>query len=259
MDINFKEIDKRLTELKIKDKDSESRKIWESVLDERTVATLFKLSKRGLISAVGGPISTGKEANLFYGYGGNNREIAIKIYRIETGDFRDMYEYIIGDPRFERVKKSRDDLIYLWTKKEHKNLKRAFENGVRVPEPIASMNNILLMEFIGKNEKPAPKIKDAGLNERELEESFKKIIDYMKILYQDAKLVHADLSEYNVLYYDGPVLIDMGQAVLNSHFNAIKFLRRDIKNIIRFFNESGLVNSVEEEELLKMIIGEIGE
>lgn len=255
MDINFREIDKRLTELKIKDKDLESRKIWESVLDERTIVTLFKLLKRGLISSVGGPISTGKEANLFHGYGEDDKEIAIKIYRIETGDFRDMYKYIIGDPRFEKVKKSRDGLIYLWTKKEHKNLKRAFENGVRVPKPIAFMNNILLMEFIGNNEKPAPKIKDIELSETELEKSFRKIIDYMRTLYQDAKLVHADLSEYNILYYKGPVLIDMGQSVLNSHFNAIKFLRRDIKNITRFFNDSGL-KSPDEEELLKIIIGE---
>lgn len=257
MDFNFKEIDKKLTELKIKDKDSESRKIWESVLDDRTVTTLFKLSKRGLISAVGGPISTGKEANIFYGYDENDKEIAIKIYRIETGDFRDMYEYIIGDQRFERVKKSREDLIYLWTKKEHKNLKRAFENGVRVPEPIASMNNILLMEFIGNNEEPAPKIKNVELSETELEELFKKTIDYMRILYQNAKLVHADLSEYNILYHDnGPVLIDMGQAVLISHFNAIKFLKRDIKNITRFFNNSGLISQINEEELLKTITGE---
>jgi len=256
MDINFREIDKKLAYLQIKNKDLESRKIWESVLDERTVITLFKLSKRGLISAIGGPISTGKEANLFYGLGKDDKEIAIKIYRIETGDFRDMYEYIVGDPRFERVRKSREDLIHAWTKKEHKNLKRAFENGVRVPEPIMSINNVLLMEFIGEKEKPAPKIKDVEMSEDELEESFNEIIGYMKVLYQDAKLVHADLSEYNILYYKGPVLIDMGQAVLNSHFNAIKFLRRDIKNIIRFFNERGLNISGEEEELLNKITGE---
>ena len=58
--------------------------------------------------------------------------------------------------------------------------------------------------------------------------------------FRDARLVHGDLSEYNVLMFDGePILIDCGQAVTSDHFNAKEFLRRDIENVNRFFRNRG--------------------
>jgi RIO kinase 1 len=54
-------------------------------------------------------------------------------------------------------------------------------------------------------------------------------------LYKKAGLVHADLSEFNILYGDQPYLIDMGQSVTRDHPRALAFLMRDIRNINRFF------------------------
>ena len=59
----------------------------------------------------------------------------------------------------------------------------------------------------------------------------------LRILWQTAKLVHGDLSEYNILYGGGMAwLIDMGQALTPDHPHSIIFLRRDLEQLNRFFS-----------------------
>ena len=159
---------------------------------------------------------------------------------ISTANFNSMKDYILGDPRFQGIRHARKDIILAWTKKEFKNLKRAQEAGVRVPKPYITQRNILLMEFIGKDGVPMPQLKDVKLTTVEASHIFNLLVDYMNRLYSRAKLVHADLSEYNILVDMNkmePVIIDMGQSVLTSHFNAETYLRRDIANIARFFGK----------------------
>ena len=63
-----------------------------------------------------------------------------------------------------------------------------------------------------------------------------EVIEKMRILYQECKLVHADLSEYNLLYWDNKVyIIDVSQSVEHDHPHSLDFLRRDIFNINEFF------------------------
>lgn len=63
-------------------------------------------------------------------------------------------------------------------------------------------------------------------------------------LYQRCRLVHADLSEYNLLYMDGDVwVIDVSQAVEHDHPMALDFLRRDC-SIINLFFENKNVNII---------------
>lgn len=60
-------------------------------------------------------------------------------------------------------------------------------------------------------------------------------------LFQDAKLVHADFSEYNLLWHEGRVIvIDVGQSVEMDHPMALDFLRRDLAVIIEFFSKKGI-------------------
>ena len=69
---------------------------------------------------------------------------------------------------------------------------------------------------------------------------------YISMLYIRADLIHADLSEFNILYDRGePVIIDMGQSVTLDHPMARKFLERDIANVAHYFQESN-VGSAEE-------------
>jgi RIO kinase 1 len=239
------ELDTRVDVLRTRLKDSEADKVEGSVFDRRTLMTLYDLASKGVIDALGGPISTGKEANLFYAIKGDV-DLAIKVYRISTSNFQAMQDYLAGDPRFGHVRGTKRAIVTAWVKKEYRNLSRAEEVGVRVPHPIAMRDNILVMELIGERDHPAPQLKDVVLDEEEAKSTFDQISEYISLLYHEARLVHADLSEYNVLYWDGPVIIDMGQSLTLDHPMTRKFLERDIANIARFFQKRYGLGSEEE-------------
>ena len=262
-----KEEEKPLHLGKRRRKDYEDRKIEQYVFDVSTLKTLYKLSKKGVIKALGGPISSGKESVIFHGLGEGEEELAIKIYKISTSNFNVMLDYIIGDPRFENIKRDKKSIIFAWARKEERNLKRAFDVGVRVPKPIICDKNVLIMEFIGKRGIAAPRLRDVPVEDLgiDLEELFHRIIADMKILYVKGKMVHADLSEYNILMkgyvereVEGntdveiePIMIDMGQSMLLGHPNAKNFFMRDVKNVTLFFNKLGLNYS--EDDVMKRV------
>lgn len=226
------QFDQKLEEMGMRIKDADQLKVKEDVFDEITLLALYRLVHKKWLSAIGGSISTGKEANIFFGERGN-LNIAIKIYRIRTANFNAMSEYIVGDRRFSNVKKNRKDLVFAWTKKEFSNLSRAQEVGIPVPEPLVWDRNILLMSFLGEGERPYPQLRLAKIMDPE--SVYKQLIECIDTLYNKAELVHADLSEFNILYGDRLYLIDMGQSVTRDHPNALRYLMRDIKNINRYF------------------------
>jgi len=259
----LKREERQLPKGKKKKRDYRDTKIEQYVFDLPTLETLYKFTKRGIIKALGGPVSRGKEAVVFHALGASDQELAIKVYKVSTSNFNAMLDYMIGDPRFEHIKRDRRSVIFAWARKELKNLKRAFDAGVPVPEPIACNNNVLVMEFIGAEGIAAPRLRDIPIEilqrDFDLNELLTCIVGYLKSLYKKANLVHADLSEFNILmrgYVEDesevePVLIDMGQSLLLSHPNADEFLRRDVGNIVFFFNRLGLKCS--EEEIIREI------
>ena len=118
-------------------------------------------------------------------------------------------------------------------------MQTAYAAGVRVPLPIAVKKNVLVMEFVGDSEgNPMPALintEDITLND------YQQVIEQMSMLYQKAKLVHADLSEYNIFKTDlGIMLFDFGSAVDIQHPNSKQFLLRDVLNINRFFEKRGI-------------------
>jgi RIO kinase 1 len=237
------QFDKRLEEMGVRIKDANQFKVSEDVFDEVTFLALYKLVNKKWLSVIGGSISTGKEANVFYGER-DGTGVAIKIYRIRTANFTTMSSYIVGDRRFSRVKKSRKELVFAWTRKEFSNLTRAYEAGIAVPEPLVWDRNILIMSYLGEDEKPFPQLKNADIEDPA--GIYEIILKYIDILYKKAELVHGDLSEFNILYGDQPYLIDMGQSVTRDHPRAFQFLMRDIRNINRFFkNRCDVRNDVE--------------
>ena len=152
--------DRKLEEMGVRIKDADNFKVSEDVFDDVTLLALYKLVHKKWLSVIGGSISTGKEANVFYGER-NGVGVAIKIYRIRTANFTTMSSYITGDRRFSRVKKSRKELVFAWTRKEYSNLARAHEAGIAVPEPLVWDRNILIMSYLGENEIPYPQLKNA--------------------------------------------------------------------------------------------------
>jgi len=240
------DFDTKIDVLRTRIKDSDDRAVQEAVFDKRTLMDLYSLASKGMIDALGGSVCTGKEANIFKAIVGE-KELALKIYRISTSNFNAMQDYLHGDPRFGSVRGTKRAIVSAWTKKEFRNLSRAEEAGVRVPHPIAMRGNILIMDLIGKEGHPAPMLKDVDLNNDEAKRVFDKLVEYISVLYNRAGLVHADLSEFNILYDDGePVIIDMGQSVTLDHPMVRKFLERDIVNVTRFFRKRYAIGSEEE-------------
>jgi RIO kinase 1 len=239
------DLDTRIDLLRERIKDSDDLKVKGDVFDTRTLMNLYALASKGVIDALGGEISTGKEANLFYAIR-EGQNLVIKIYRITTSNFKAMQDYMHGDPRFGNIKGTKRAVISAWTRKEFRNLKRAEEAGVRVPHPIVTRDNILIMELIGERDNPAPQLRNVDLELDEAGRIFNKLSDYISLLYNKADLVHADFSEFNVLYDGDPVVIDMGQSVTLEHPMASKFLSRDVTNIARYFEKKYGIGSEEE-------------
>jgi len=229
-DREFETFRKRLT-------DADDFKVEASVFDDATYAAIYKLVQDGHLGAIGGPISTGKEANVYEALDGEGGDVAVKIYRISASNFRQMRDYLEGDPRFEGIRGDKKTVVLAWTQKEFANLRRAQVAGVRVPEPLAVQRNVLVMELIGEEDDHAPTLNDVEIQNPET--AFEVVREYMRRLYS-AGLVHGDLSEYNIVVYEGElVIIDVGQAVTTRHPNSETFLRRDCRNVANFFSRAG--------------------
>lgn len=242
-DKQLKKIDKKFQE--IISRTGLDRKTFDEVFDKITLLTLDKLISNRVLNILDFPISTGKEGNVFRGVTPENKLVAVKIYRTSTSTFKHITKYILGDPRFESFHKTRKDIIYVWTKKEYKNLERLQKIGINAPKPIISHNNVLVMQYLGNKNTAAPMLKDVKLENPE--KIFEILIDYVKKMYQKADLVHGDLSEYNILFHKSkPYIIDVGQGVLNIHPNALEFLQRDINNLVRYFKKYNIKGNAKE-------------
>ncbi len=226
-----------------KEKGMEDRKTYGGIFDKRTLLAFYKLLKRGTIKEVEFPISTGKEGDVFRGVG-KEGYIAIKVYRITTVNYKGLSKFIDGDDRFAHIHKTKDTIIFVWAQKEFRNLRDFRKYGVNVPEPIDRWKNIVVMDYIGDENRAAPLMKD--VMETLKNEMAYEIIEEMKKMYK-AKLVHGDLSEYNILVWDDrPHIIDVAQAVPLDHPLADELLLRDLKNMVRVFKKLGLEMSVKE-------------
>lgn len=221
-------------------KSVEDRRVGSEVFDWITLQTLYKLANQGHIHLLNGAISTGKEANVFKGADEDGNLVAVKIYRVTTSDFKKMQYYIQGDPRFNIRSNSKRQLINNWVLKEFKNLNRAYNAGVRVPKPLIAKKNILVMEFIGdKNGTPARLMQQTKISNPD--NIVEKIIEYVKKLYNDAEIVHGDLSAFNILiHHDEPVIIDLSQSLVVDHPLSNELLNRDINNLIKDFKKIGI-------------------
>jgi RIO kinase 1 len=248
------EIDRRRMKRR---RDDDEFKVVEGVIDPPTLKVLYSFLSRGVITALHGAIATGKEANVYKGIDKDGNPVAVKIYRISTAETDFMLEYIVGDTRFKNVKRQSRSLVPQWALKEFKNLQRYHEAGIRAPRPIDIKRNVMIMEFIGDATQSiaAPLLKNVSIPSPV--KTFNQIIGMIEKGYVKAGLVHADLSEYNILWDEGPVFIDVSQAVLLTHPNAKKYLLRDIQNITHFFRKLSV--ETEEPEAIARHIISVGE
>jgi RIO kinase 1 len=233
---------------------SSERATLEEVFDRATFMVIYELLKSGILYEVHGVVNAGKEARVYWGKNKKGKDLAVKVYLTTSAEFRKgMLKYIEGDYRFKGVKRDTRSLIFTWAQKEYRNLEQASRAKVRVPRPVAVKNNVLVMEFIGKNGVNASSLKEQVPSDPE--EVYEVLLTYLKRLYCNAELVHGDLSEYNIMMWNGkPVIFDMAQAVPTSHPMAEFFLRRDLANVNRFFKRLG-VKVLSVDEAYKKVVG----
>jgi RIO kinase 1 len=217
----------------------EQLRIEEGVFDNRTMLRIAKLFTKGIIASMEFIIARGKEADVYVADAGENivdkEFVALKIFRLENARFQNRMKYIDGDPRFGKVKGSIFAVVNEWCKKEYGNLLVAEAAGVHAPRPYAFSGNVLAIEFIGTDGKPSQTLREQVVKNPEKVQE--QILEDTRKLYQN-ELVHADLSEYNILMLDDvPYMIDFGQAVHIKHPDSIRFLRRDISNILAYFSK----------------------
>ena len=232
-DRQMRHLETQVDALRTKQKDSATRKTYDQVFDQAALLTIASLISDGVISTLDYPVSTGKEANVFHATDAAGRAKALKIYRINTATFRNIALYIEGDPRFKRVKRATKPTIFAWAQKEYKNLVRMEDAGVRVPTPERVLDNVLVMAYIGDETTPAPSLREVALESPAA--VYQDVVANLRAI-RKSRLVHADMSEYNLLWWqDRVVVIDVGQAVPLDHPHAEEWFRRDVANIARFF------------------------
>jgi RIO kinase 1 len=233
---------------------SAERATLEEVFDQATYMVIYHFLSCGVLDEVHGVVSAGKEARVYWGKDREGKDLAVKIYLTSSAEFRKgMFKYIEGDHRFTGVRHDTRSLIFTWAQKEFRNLEQAFRAKVRVPKPLAVKNNVLVMEFIGKDGLSAPSLKEE--KPEDPERMYGVLLTYLQRLYRKADLVHGDLSEYNVMVWRGkPVLFDMGQSVPSSHPLARFLLERDLVNLNKFFSRLG-VKVLAADEAYKKVVG----
>jgi RIO kinase 1 len=128
-----------------------------------------------------------------------------------------------------------------WTGHELEVMQRAWAAGVNVPYPVGGRDDGLLMQFVGEHGVAAPRLAQARLSPSELASAHEQLLTDLRLLV-GAGFVHADLSAYNLLWWEDCVwLIDFPQAVeIAAHPRAFDFLQRDISNVTAWFARHGI-------------------
>ncbi len=212
----------------------EKFKVHEGVFDEYTLNTLEFLKRKKYFDKLGKPIKTGKEADVYFAEKDGELR-AIKIYRVTSANFKKISTYISRDFRFKNIKGNLRKVIFIWVQKEYRNISLCHKANMNVAYPYKQASNIIIMDYIAGD-----MLKDVELENPK--EFWQQLLEQLKLMKHEAKLIHGDLSEFNILVEDNiPYIIDLGQAVSIKNEEDFKenyeLYERDIKNITHYFNK----------------------
>jgi len=185
------------------------------------------LVKAEVLEAFGKPLGVGKESDVYDALNPKGERIAVKFHRLGRISFRQTIR-----KRGYTLKKT--SWLYqsrLAAEREFQALKLVHPHRVAVPKPISQNRHVLAMGMI----------EGAELAEwREIqnpEKILKEILCNVRRAYLKAGIIHADLSEYNVILKPNMhiLIIDWPQYITKEHPNAQQLLTRDVKNVLVFF------------------------
>ncbi len=216
----------RLQEMKLLGKNQVGYTLLMAGLDAIALKTL---AEKDIIKGMGSPIGIGKESDVIKAITPSGEERAIKFFRIGRISFREI--------RRKRTYRG-DDYIHNWllvnieaAKKEYDILKALQNTGIRIPTPYyRAMHCIVMNNIRGSRLVDQRKIKRPTI-------LLQNILNDLRICYNN-DIINCDISEYNtVLDVDDNIwIIDWPQAVSRKHPNASDLIKRDVFNIVKFFN-----------------------
>ncbi len=189
---------------------------------------LYELAQKDFIISIGQPYGVGKEATVYRALNSTDKEVAVKFLRWGRTSFH----------RVRRLRTLKDELHYSWMDFSKRAAAREFTalrllNGIggKVPQPIALNRHVIVMSKMSG---------DLLLQIRELEnpqDVLDQILQQIQLAFQNAELIHSDLSEYNVFVDedDQITIFDWPQWQPRTHPNALWLLKRDITNVTSFF------------------------
>lgn len=130
-----------------------------------------------------------------------------------------------------------------WIGHEFKTMQILYSAGIDLPKPYASDSNAILMDYIGDPEMPAPTLNTVELDPDEARALFERILVNLDRMLANHR-VHADLSAYNVLYWEGQIsLIDFPQAIdPQENRNSYSIFERDVRRICEYFARQGVTS-----------------
>ena len=186
------------------------------------------LVKAGVIESFGQSLGVGKEADVYDALSPDGKRIAVKFHRLGRISFRQTRR----KRGYTREHSSWLFQSHVSAEKEFQAMQLVYKNGVSVPEPISQNRHVIAMGMIEGAE--LSKYKEIQNPEKIL----KEILRNVRKAYLKAHVIHADLSDYNIILKpDGHILIiDWPQFVMTDHANAEELLERDLKNVLNFFN-----------------------
>jgi RIO kinase 2 len=187
------------------------------------------LVKAGILEALGRPLGVGKESDVYDALTPKGNRIAVKFLRLGRTSFRSTRRsrgYVAQRRHISWLYQSR-----LAAEKEFKALKLVHSHRVAVPRPIIQNRHVVVMGMIEGAEL-------AQFSQiRNPRQTLKEILSNVRRAYIKAGIVHADLSEFNIIMQPNwhILIIDWPQYVEKDHPSAERLLERDVKNVVQFF------------------------
>ncbi len=223
---------------------------------------LQNLHLRGYVDDVLAELKSGKEATVYLGVNhleGVRKLVAVKVYKdLEARSFKNDAIYragrFIGSRTVEKAiaQRSKAGLAMqqdMWVFYEYMQLWQLYKAGVPVPRPlvgpetheIEESGRVVLMEWIGDEESPAPRLSEVNLSPEAAQEAFDQSVHWLKKMLELGK-VHGDYSTYNLLYWQGKVIIiDVPQMVnIQENPNVQEILERDVRSLCTSFKKLGV-------------------
>uniref|UniRef100_A0A6P7H420 non-specific serine/threonine protein kinase n=1 Tax=Diabrotica virgifera virgifera TaxID=50390 RepID=A0A6P7H420_DIAVI len=221
--------------------------------------------QKRLLKTINGVFNVGREALILHAnphssFSSNrnfSKEFTIKIFKTDLTNFVGLDQFEEDDHRFmnRKGKHASRSTVNISAEREMIHLIQIQKAGIPCPKVVTLRKNVLVMEFIGENQIPAPTLKDI-MADVHCTNAYEQVIEYMRILYTKADLVHADLTEDNILWHhDKCYFIDVSEAVEPSHEQAFFYLYKDCTNMTTLFSKRGVPNVFTTDELFRYITG----